>query len=81
MCKHGQCRKGESTCSKCDKGWTGMPMCDVKVEETPSKISRRKSDVENMSNQYSQQMKPQVFSESREDRMEEPDKEGSSSNM
>ena len=58
MCKHGKCRKGESTCSKCDKGWTGMPLCDIKVEETPSKISRRKSDVENMSNQYSQQMKP-----------------------
>ena len=62
LCKHGKCRKGESQCSRCDKGWTGRPLCDVKVDETPSKISRRgkgaQDEAENMSNPYSQQMKP-----------------------
>lgn len=28
LCVHGICNKGESTCAKCDFGWTGR-LCDT----------------------------------------------------
>jgi hypothetical protein len=45
LCVHGSCKEGETTCYKCDSGWSGA-LCDIpKVKAKVSVVDEVESEV------------------------------------